>query len=132
MQKEYPPYPFPARFTTSLAVMHVTIIPMDTDRLLVDQTLLIEDGRIVAMGPSSSFELEPGYVVVEGTGKYLMPGLADMHVHFSSPGDAVLFLAHRVTMVRNMAGTPFHLAFQHHVQQHSLPGPFMVTTSPLL
>ncbi len=90
MQKEYITYPFPTRFTTPLAVAHVTIIPMDTDRLLVDQTLLIEGGRIVAMGPSSSFELPPGYAVVEGTGKYLMPGLADMHVHYSSPGDADL------------------------------------------
>jgi len=132
MQKEYLSYPFPARFTTPLAVTHVTIIPMDTDRLLVDQTLLIEGGRIVAMGPSSSFELPSGSTVIEGTGKYLMPGLADMHVHSSSPGDAVLFLVHGVTMVRNMAGTPFHLAFQHHVQQHNLPGPFMVTTGPLL
>jgi imidazolonepropionase-like amidohydrolase len=105
---------------------------MDTDRLLVDQTLLIEDGRIVAMGPSAGFELPPDSAVVEGKGKYLMPGLADMHVHFSSPGDAVLFLAHGVTMVRNMAGAPFHLAFQHHVLQHKFPGPFMVTTSPLL
>lgn len=132
MQKEDLAYPFPARFTTPLAVTHVTIIPMDTDRLLVDQTLVIEDGRIVALGPSTSVELAPGYAVVEGTGKYLMPGLADMHVHFSSPGDAVLFLAHGVTMVRNMAGAPFHLAFQHRVQQGSLPGPFMVTTGPLL
>ncbi len=132
MHKEYFPYPFPARVSTPLAVTHVTIIPMDLERLLADQTLLIENGRIVAMGPSSSFELAPGYAVVEGIGKYLLPGLADMHVHFSSPGDAILFLAHGVTMVRNMAGTPFHLAFQRHVQQHKLPGPFMVTTGPLL
>ncbi len=76
MQKEYLTYPFPTRFTTPLAVAHVTIIPMDTGRLLVDQTLLIEGGRIVAMRPSSSFELPPGFAVVEGTGKYLMSGLA--------------------------------------------------------
>jgi hypothetical protein len=55
-----------------------------------------------------------------------------MHIHFTSPGDAVPFLAHGVTMVRNMAGAPFHPAFQHHVLQHKFPGPFMVTTSPLL
>src|SRR5579884_3968780 len=94
MQKEDLNYPFPARFTRPLVVTHVTIIPMDADHLLVDQTLVIEDGRIVAMGPSASFDLPPGSAVVEGTGKYLMPGLADMHVHFSSPGDVVLFLAH--------------------------------------
>jgi hypothetical protein len=105
---------------------------MDTEHLLADQTLVIEDGRIVAMGPSSSIEPEHFYVVVDGTGKYLLPGLADMHVHYWSPGDAALFLAHGVTVVRNMAGRPFHLLFQRNIQQCKLPGPFMVTTSPLL
>lgn len=125
-------YPLPTRLMVPLAITHVTVIPMDTERILPDQTVLIEDDRIVAIGPTSTIPLEPFYVVIDGTGKYLMPGLTDMHVHYWSPTEAGLFLAHGVTVVRNMAGAPYHLALQQRLQRKELPGPLLYTASPLI
>lgn len=125
-------YPFPHRLTTPLAIAHVSVIPMDTERVLPDQTVLIEGDRIVAVGPTSTIPLDPFYVVIDGTGKYLMPGLTDMHVHYWSPTEACLFLAHGVTVVRNMAGAPYHLALQQQLWHKELPGPLLYTASPLI
>lgn len=125
-------HPQVSRLMAPLAITHVTVIPMDTERILLDQTVLIEDDRIVALGSASSVPLESFYVVVNGTGKYLMPGLTDMHVHYWSPTEAALFLAHGVTVVRNMAGSPYHLALQQHLQRKEHPGPLLFTTSPLI
>jgi cytosine/adenosine deaminase-related metal-dependent hydrolase len=95
---------FPPRLTRPLAITHVTVVPMDTERLLPDHTVVLEDGRIRALAPSGSLDVAgvPGAQVVDGTGKYLLPGLADMHVHYWNPGVAALFLANGVTLVRNM------------------------------
>lgn len=101
-------YPLPTRLMVPLAITHVNVIPMDTERTLPDQTVLIENDRIVAIGPTCSIPLELSYMVIDGTDKYLMPGLADMHVHYWSPSEACLFLAQGVTVVRNMAGSPYH------------------------
>src|SRR5690242_2311152 len=105
------PYPFPPRLTTSLAITHVTVVPMDTERVLPDQTVVIENDQIIVIGPSSTISLEPSCIVIDGTGKYLMPGLTDMHVHYWYPAEAALFLSQGVTVVRNMAGNPYHLGF---------------------
>ncbi|WP_161977127.1 amidohydrolase family protein [Dictyobacter kobayashii] len=125
-------YPQLSHLMVPLAITHVTVIPMDTERILPDQTVLIEDDRIVAMGPASAIPLEAFYTVIDGTDKYLMPGLTDMHVHYWSPNEAALFLAHGVTVVRNMAGNPYHLALQQQLQRKKLPGPLLYTTSPLI
>jgi hypothetical protein len=121
-----------SRLTTPLAITHVTVVPMDTERVLPDQTVLLEDDRIIAIGHSSTISLEPWCIVVDATGKYLMPGLTDMHVHCWYPAEAALFLSHGVTVVRNMSGSPSHLALQRQIRQKDLPGPLLFTTSPLI
>jgi imidazolonepropionase-like amidohydrolase len=130
MQQES--YRYPSRMTVPVAITHATVVPMDTERLLFDQTILIEDGYITALAPSSSVPVESFFTVVDGAGKYVIPGLADMHVHYWSPGDAPLFLAHGVTRVRNMSGAPFHLALQQQVERGETPGPRIITTSPII
>ncbi|GCE15737.1 amidohydrolase family protein [Tengunoibacter tsumagoiensis] len=125
-------YPFPPHLTTPLAITHVSVIPMDSERVLPDQTVVIEDDRIIAIGPSNTIAIEPSSITIDGTGKYLMPGLNDMHVHYWYPAEAALFLSQGVTVVRNMAGGPYHLALQQRLQRKELPGPLLFTTSPLI
>ena len=126
--------PFPPRLTGPLAITHATVVPMDTERLLPDHTVVIEDGRIRTLAPSGSVDVTrtPGVQVVDGTGKYLLPGLADMHAHYGDPGVAALYLANGVTLVRNMWGAPFHLALRRQVQEGRLPGPHIITTTPII
>jgi imidazolonepropionase-like amidohydrolase len=122
-----------------MAIVNVTAIPMDTERTLPVQTVVIESGRITRLAPSAHVDVT-GMQVVDGTGKFLLPGLADMHVHLGDPADSVLardagecllYLAHGVTAVRNMWGHPFHLALRQQVDAGELPGPRIVSTSPL-
>lgn len=69
-----------------LAVAHVNVIDVVSGEILQDRTVLIRDGRITALEPSSTLEVPPGAAVVDGSGDYLIPGLADMHVHFGRGG----------------------------------------------
>src|SRR5438067_146666 len=107
-------FEWPARVEGPLAITHVKVVPMDVERLLPDHTVVVEDGRITSVTPSGSDDAAApaGMRVVDGAGRYLLPGLADMHVHYWDAGEAALFLANGVTHVRNMWGAPFHLALQ--------------------
>lgn len=122
---------FPARLTKPLAITHVTVVPMDEERLLPDHTVVIEDGFIRAMGSSGEIDTTD-MRVVDGSGKYLMPGLADMHVHFEDDGEFAMFLANGVTLVRQMWGSTRHLTWERKVQRGELPGPHIVSTSPII
>jgi hypothetical protein len=66
------------------AFVDVNVVPMDIERVLASQTVVVEGGWITALGPSSLVRIPPGAVRVDGRGKYLMPGFADMHWHASS------------------------------------------------
>ena len=69
----------------TVALVNVNVLPMDRDTLLAGQTVLIRDGIIQQVGPSSRVRIPAGTTRVEAGGKYLMPGLADMHVHMTGP-----------------------------------------------
>jgi imidazolonepropionase-like amidohydrolase len=66
---------------STLAIVHVNLIPMTAEVVLPDQTVLIEGDRIVAIGNSGEVKIPRGAKIIDGDGAYLMPGLADMHVH---------------------------------------------------
>jgi imidazolonepropionase-like amidohydrolase len=67
---------------TPTAIVNVTVVPMDHDGIAEHQTVVVQDGRIKVVGPSRSLRLPSGSQQIDGRGKFLMPGLADMHVHF--------------------------------------------------
>jgi hypothetical protein len=82
---------------------HVNVVPMDRERVLRDQSVLVRDGVIAAIGPH--LEAPRAAKVIDGHGtEYLSPGLADMHVHSATARDMILFLANGVTTVLNMGG----------------------------
>ena len=90
-----------------LAIRDVTVVDVETGRLLPSQTVVVRGNRITAMGASASVRVPPGATVVDGTGKYLVPGLWDMHAHLPEPPwlrtlGPQLLVAHGVTGVREM------------------------------
>jgi len=101
-----------------IAFVGVNVVPMDRERVLANHTVVVQDGRISAVGPADKTTVPAGSLRVEGRGKYLMPGLAEMHGHVPPPNspsqfiEDVLFMyvAHGVTTVRGMRadgpGTP--------------------------
>jgi imidazolonepropionase-like amidohydrolase len=93
------------------AFVNVNVIPMDAERVLADQTVLVQGGWITALGPSDQMKVPAGAVRIDGRGKYLMPGLADMHAHLFSANtadsmraarDLFRYVAYGVTTIRNM------------------------------
>lgn len=93
-----PPPPVPPRQVVAFVGVHV--LPMDRDRVLAGQTVLVEDGRIVAIG--ETLPLPPQAQVVDGDGAWLLPGLADMHNHLDGRQDMAVQLALGITTTLHM------------------------------
>src|SRR4051812_48422960 len=64
------------------AIVDVTVVPMDRSRVIEHQTVVVRDGRIAQIGATSSVAVPAGAQRIDGRGKFLMPGLVDMHAHF--------------------------------------------------
>jgi imidazolonepropionase-like amidohydrolase len=108
-----------------IAFQDVSVIPMDTERVLPHQTVLVRNGKIVDAGPTSSVHLSPETVVIDGRGKFLMPGMADMHTHVDGKEMLPLFLAAGVTTVLNMglASPEFVTVTRDEIRRGSVVGP---------
>ena len=123
----------------SWAFVGVNVIPMDQMAVLQRQTVLVEDGRIRGIGPVGAVQLPAGVRRIEGEGRYLMPGLAEMHAHLPPPslGDTQqnkvlgLFVVNGITTVRSMLGHPQHLELQQSIAEGEHPlAPRVITSGP--
>jgi len=74
-----------------IALTNVNVIPMDKERVLSGQTVIVIDGRISKIGSASSTKVPSGATKIDGTGQYLIPALADMHVHMLGEAWNVMF-----------------------------------------
>ena len=117
------------------AFEHVHVVRMDRDTVLRDQTVIVRDGRIEAVGPATRIHIPEGAVRIDGRGRYLMPALADMYVQLSPNSwrvrrELALYVAHGVTLVRNMDGRSSHLRWRERVRRGDALGPAIVTCGP--
>src|SRR5687767_177009 len=89
-----------------VAFVSVNVIPMDRERVEQQQTVIVRGDRIAAIGATANLPIPEGATVIDGAGRYLMPGLTDAHVHLPGTifartrpdfGDAPLYLAYGVT-----------------------------------
>ncbi len=126
---------------SAVAFVNVNVVPMDTERILANQTVIVRDGLIEMIGDRAQIQVPKDAVVVDGTGKYLMPGLTDMHVHIEYENDMLLFVANGVTSVRNMwgntgrklrVGMPDQLELRRQVAAGTLFGPTIYTAGPVM
>ncbi len=115
-----------------LAIVHVDVLPMQGPLRLRDQTVLVRDGRIEAVGPAAEVAVPFEARRVDGRGRTLLPGLADLHVHLQSPPRLEGYLARGVTTIRNMRGRPGDPALRDGVARGELLGPRIVTCGPHL
>ena len=127
----------------TFAVTNVSVIPMTGERVLRGATVLVRDGRIVEVGASGRVRVPRNVRTIDGTGKYLIPGLADMHTHLYSddsaqaadsvaPYELGVMLANGVTATRLMIGTPEHLALRREIEAGRVLGPQLWVASPQL
>jgi imidazolonepropionase-like amidohydrolase len=136
---------FPAscshRQNYTLAITHVTVIDATGGAPLPDMMVLIADQHITAMGPSKSVAIPPGAQVLDGAGKFLIPGLADMHVHLTGAGEPSgsrefilpLLVANGITTVRDMGGKVEYLTqLRGEIESGRRLGPRIFFTGPYL
>ncbi|HET9621883.1 MAG TPA: amidohydrolase family protein, partial [Kofleriaceae bacterium] len=115
-----------------LAITHVTVVPMGQPGELADQTVIVRGDRIFAVAPAAAVRVPPGVKTIDGAQRWLMPGLADMHVHLWSEATFDLFLAAGVTTVRNMFGGAQHLKWRDAIAKSELRGPTILTAGPII
>ncbi len=121
----------PTQPAPPMAFVHVNVIPMDHESVLTDQTVIVAGGKIVKMGPAATTAIPPNGRRIEASGKYLIPGLTDAHVHLQTPFEFPVFLANGVTTVFNLEGRPAHLAWRKKIATGEMLGPTIFTTGPI-
>ena len=114
------------------AFVGVNVVPMNQNGVLRNQTVTVSDGRIVSIDKTDGSRIPNDARRIDGKDRYLLPGLADMHVHQWNEGDLLLFLANGVTTIRNMWGTSRQLVWRDMITQGHLLGPTIYTAGPLL
>lgn len=118
--------------------VNVNVVPMSSERILGEQSVLIEDGVIRVVGDVDAVRIPEGATVVDGTDRYLMPGLGEMHAHVPAADsgkldrDFTLFVANGVTTLRGMLGRPSHLALRQQLEDGTVFGPRLYTSGPSL
>jgi hypothetical protein len=112
-------------------ITNVSVIPMDRNIVLKNQSVVIEGDKISAFGPSKSTKAPLGARVINGRGKFLIPGLTDAHVHLLSPDQFPLYVANGVTTVFNLEGRPAHLDWRKQIADGRLFGPTIFTSGPI-
>jgi imidazolonepropionase-like amidohydrolase len=136
-----------ATFATSIsaqtvAFTNVNVIPMDRERVLANQTVVVRNGLIAEIGDAKKVKLPKDAVRVDGTGKYLIPGLVDMHTHLLSdsneypdsigPDELRVMVANGVTTARFMIGTPELLVLRSRSANGEIEAPTIFVASPHL
>jgi imidazolonepropionase-like amidohydrolase len=109
----------------------VNLLTMQEEVALPAHAVIVEGGTIAWVGAMADLVVPDGARLVEGAGRYLLPGLADMHVHMDG-ADVPLFLANGITTVREMNGAASHLALRDSIRAGQRVGPRMFVTSALL
>ncbi len=134
----------------TLAITNVNVVPMTGPSVLRGQTVLIRDRRITHVGAVQAVPVPASALKIDGRGKYLMPGLADMHVHLGFPllidpkpeaaldghlaamkQELLLYVINGVTTVRNMWGTRLHLLVKQQVAAGAIAGPRIFTAGAI-
>lgn len=125
--------------STVTAFVGVTVIPMDSERRLIDQTVVVSNGLIRSIAPRDASNIPAGARRIDGAGKFIMPGLMDMHVHLgpytTAPGNRLpavvpLLITNGVTTARSMVGHDSHIAMRTAVAVGAVTSPRLILAAP--
>lgn len=118
--------------------VNVNVIPMTSEEVLTQQTVIVAGGVVATIGDVDTVPVPEEAIVVDGTDRYLIPGLAEMHAHVPSVNSAeldryfALFVANGVTTVRGMLGQSSHLRLRDELLSGRVFGPRLITSGPSL
>jgi len=116
---------------------NVSIIPLEKNEVLANRDVVVKNGIITAIGESSKVKFTSDALVIDGKGKFLLPGLAEMHAHVPPVDDLepmkdvlMLFALNGVTTIRGMLGHPRHIELRSKIQNGEITGPRFITSGP--
>ena len=115
---------------TITVFLDVNVVTMEDGRILRGVSVMTQNGRIEQIAKKMAVPF--GWRIVDAKGKWLIPGLSDMHVHNWYQEEHALFLANGVTRIRNLWGTPVHLKWRKEIENGKRLGPKIHTTGPIL
>lgn len=120
-----------------ILIRNVTVIPMDRETSLAAHDVIVRKGRIISISATGQVKNQAQVQVIDGTGKFLMPGLAEMHAHVPPVDDIepmkevlTLFLAKGITTIRGMLGHSRHLELRQKINSGEITGPHFITSGP--
>ena len=139
-----------AQAAQPVVIRNVDVVSMTSTEILRDRNVVVRDGAIVSVDAGGVLPPASEATIVDGRGKYLMPGMCDMHVHLGDDkvrtaagaeiapaiertrGELLVYLRSGITCVRNMSGSPFHLELIRQIETGTVLGPRTMTTSPIV
>lgn len=113
-------------------IKNISVIPMDEEKVLSDYDVYLKNGLIAEISKNMSITSD-SIETIDGAGKYLIPGLCDMHLHFWSDSTVLgLYLANGVTAVRSASGKQEYLNWSSKISNNQMEGPMLFVTTPLI
>jgi imidazolonepropionase-like amidohydrolase len=125
----------PAAGQSTVVIRNATVIPVTGPRASGRQTVVVRGERIVAIGPNASVRAPAGATIIDGTGKFLIPGLFEMHAHMSKSRASAfpLYVYHGVTTIRDQGSEHAEvLRWRREIRAGSRVGPRMLIAGPYL
>ncbi|HEY0724284.1 MAG TPA: amidohydrolase family protein, partial [Pyrinomonadaceae bacterium] len=131
--------PFVIQAAPVVAFVDVNVIPMDKERIVPHQTVIVRNGTIAQIGDAKRIKVPKDAQKIDGAGKYLIPGLTDMHVHLFTDDEFParfaedefkIMVAHGVTTIRLMTGTPMQLTLRSKSVNQEIVAPTIYAASP--
>ena len=138
----------PSQDVHVVAFERVTVIPMDRERTLPAQTVIVQDGRIVELGPAADVKVPAGVTRIDGDARFLLPTLSEMHAHLSSdyvapyaagrfktPEQAMervllMYVLNGIGTIRNMVGSSEHVELRDRAARGEIISPTVYTAGP--
>ncbi len=122
------------------AFVDVSVLPMDRERVLEHQTVIVRGDRIESVGPAAAARIPDGATRIDGRGKFLMPGLAEMHAHIpgtNAPAQVIqdimyLYIANGITTIRGMLGSPNQFEWRERAARNEIVAPYILLAGPSL
>lgn len=128
--------------SADVLIDNVSIVPTQSgESAKTSRAILIRDGLIHRISAAGDIPIEDATTLIDGQGRYAMPGLIEMHAHIpvAKRGDdqlvrdtLFLFVSQGVTTIRGMIGNPYHLRLRREVNRRQMISPRIITSSPSL
>lgn len=120
-----------------IVIKNVNVIPMDREQVLNNQVVVIRNGIIAEIGGAGNVKFGRDALVIDGAGKFLLPGLSEMHAHVPPVDDLepmkevlLLYAVNGITNIRGMLGHPRHLELRSKIRSGEVLGPRLYTAGP--